>query len=50
VEWLPNGCLKTVTAVLPAVRVEQRTGRKTWFNSIIAAYRGYVFDAPSGYE
>ncbi|KAK7471590.1 hypothetical protein BaRGS_00035753 [Batillaria attramentaria] len=40
-EWLPNGCLKTITKVLPAVRVEERTGRKTWFNSVIAAYRGW---------
>ncbi|KAK7095320.1 uncharacterized protein [Littorina saxatilis] len=40
-EWLDNGCLKTVTACLPAVRVEERTGLKTWFNSVIAAYRGW---------
>lgn len=40
-EWLPDGCLKTVTKVLPAVRLEERTGRKTWFNSVIAAYRGW---------
>ncbi|KAK6195352.1 hypothetical protein SNE40_000802 [Patella caerulea] len=40
-EWLPNGCMKTVTAVLPAIRVDDRTGKKTWFNSIIAAYTGW---------
>ncbi|XP_052796413.1 uncharacterized protein LOC128228909 [Mya arenaria] len=40
-EWLPNGCLRTSTAVLPAVRVDPRTGIKTWFNSIIAAYLGW---------
>ncbi|XP_059175090.1 uncharacterized protein LOC131955129 [Physella acuta] len=40
-EWLPDGCLKTVTAVLPAIRVDARTGKKMWFNSIIAAYRGW---------
>lgn len=40
-EWLSDGCLKTVTKVLPAVRTEERTGRKTWFNSVIAAYRGW---------
>lgn len=41
VEWLEDRCLRTVTACLPAVRLEERTGRKTWFNSIIAAYRGW---------
>ncbi|KAL3870722.1 hypothetical protein ACJMK2_038766 [Sinanodonta woodiana] len=40
-EWLPNGCLKTITAVLPAIREDTRTGKKTWFNSIIAAYQGW---------
>lgn len=40
-EWLKNGCLKTRTAVLPAVRVDGRSGKKTWFNSIIAAYLGW---------
>lgn len=40
-EWLPDGCLKTVTAVLPAIKLNQQTGRKIWFNSIIAAYRGW---------
>lgn len=41
IEWLPDGCLKTTTTLLPAVRVDQRTGLKTWFNSIIAAYQGW---------
>ncbi|XP_076454585.1 uncharacterized protein LOC143289486 [Babylonia areolata] len=41
VTWLDSGCLKTVTAPLPAVRLEGRTGLKTWFNSVIAAYRGW---------
>ncbi|KAK6978471.1 clavaminate synthase-like protein, partial [Biomphalaria glabrata] len=40
-EWLPNGCLKTVTAVLPAIKEDIRTGKKVWFNSIIAAYLGW---------
>lgn len=40
-EWLPDGCLLTHTAVLPAVREDERTGKKTWFNSIIAAYLGW---------
>ncbi|KAH3797946.1 uncharacterized protein LOC127838140 [Dreissena polymorpha] len=41
IEWLPNGCLRTQTKVLPAVRVDARTDKKTWFNSIIAAYLGW---------
>ena len=41
IEWLPDGCLRTVTKVLPAVRLDDRTGNKTWFNSIIAVYRGW---------
>lgn len=40
-EWLQNGCLRTRTATLPAVRTDERTGQKTWFNSIIAAYLGW---------
>lgn len=41
IEWLPDGCLKTVTDVLPAIREDTRTGKMTWFNSIIAVYRGW---------
>ena len=41
IEWLPNGCLKTTTKVLPAIRIDERTGKKTWFNSVIAAYLGW---------
>ncbi|CAF1232150.1 unnamed protein product [Rotaria sp. Silwood1] len=57
-EWLDNGCLKTITKVLPAVRLDERTGidiqyllclhtlcfssgKKSWFNSIVAAYMGW---------
>lgn len=40
-EWLDNGNLKTTTKVLPGVKVDPRTGKKTWFNSIIAAYLGW---------
>jgi len=41
-EWLDNGNVKTTTAVLPAVRTDERTGQKTFFNSMVAAYRGWV--------
>ena len=40
-EWLSNGDLKTVTQVLPAIRVDERSGKMTWFNSIVAAYLGW---------
>lgn len=41
-EWYDNGNLKTVTQVLPAIRTDDRTGKETWFNSIVAAYFGWV--------
>lgn len=41
VEWMPDGCMRTATKVLPAVLVDERTGNKTWFNSIIAVYKGW---------
>lgn len=41
-EWLDNGNLKTVTKVLPAIRTDKRTGKEMWFNSIVAAYFGWV--------
>ena len=41
-EWLEDGNVKTITRVLPAIRVEPRTGRKTFFNAMIAAYLGWV--------
>lgn len=40
--WLDNGDVRTETAVLPAVRVEKRTKQKTFFNSMIAAYTGWI--------
>jgi hypothetical protein len=39
-EWLDDGCLKATTPVLPAVR-EVPGGRKTFFNQLIAAFRGW---------
>ena len=40
-EWLPNGNLKTVSKILSPVRLDERTGKHTWFNSIVAAYFGW---------
>jgi len=41
-EWLNDGNLRTETATLPAIRTEKRTGFKTFFNSMVAAYTGWV--------
>lgn len=42
-EWLPDGCLRARTPVLPAVR-EVAPGRKVFFNQLIAASRGWKDD------
>jgi hypothetical protein len=39
-EWLDDGCLRATTPVLPAVR-KVPGGRKTFFNQLIAAFRGW---------
>ena len=41
-EWLDNDELYTVTRALPAIRTDPRSGRKTFFNSVVAAYTGWV--------
>jgi len=33
-EWLENGAMKTLTEVLRAIRLDKRTGKKMWFNSV----------------
>lgn len=43
-EWLENGDLKTITAILPAIKEdsgEMRSNVKTFFNSLVAAYTGW---------
>ena len=54
-EWLDGsddaelkGCLKTITAVVPGVRVDARTNEKTFFNSAVAAYTGWNDKRNSG--
>lgn len=42
-EWLPDGCLRAITPVLPAVRTLP-DGRKTFFNQLIAAFKGWKDD------
>ena len=39
-EWLPDGCLRATTPVLPAVR-SLPGGRNSFFNQLIAAYQGW---------
>lgn len=40
--WLESGDLHTVTSVVPAIREDERTGQKTFFNSMVAAYTGWT--------
>ena len=41
--WLGAcGDVRTVTAVVPAIRVHPMTGKKAFFNSMVAAYVGWV--------
>ncbi|KAJ3207100.1 hypothetical protein HDU67_007683 [Dinochytrium kinnereticum] len=40
-EWLPNGDVKTISPVLTAVKTYPATGKKVWFNSVVAAYLGW---------
>src|SRR6478752_7173035 len=39
-EWLPDGCLRATTPVLPAVR-DLGDGRMAFFNQLIAAFQGW---------
>ncbi|ROV95413.1 hypothetical protein VMCG_08480 [Cytospora schulzeri] len=40
-EWLEGNVLKTTTAVIPATKTDVRTGKTSWFNSIVAAFTGW---------
>lgn len=40
-EWLDDGEVKTLTRILPAIRFDEETQRKVFFNSIIAVYTGW---------
>lgn len=40
--WLESGDLYTETAPVPAIRIDERSGKETFFNSIVAAYTGWV--------
>ena len=41
-EWLENGDLRTISAAVPAIRTDRRSGRKMFFNSMVAAYTGWI--------
>lgn len=41
-EWLPNGDLRTTTATVPGIREDPRTGKKVFFNSAVAAFKGWI--------
>ena len=41
-EWLKNGDVRTTSAAVPAIRTDQRSGRKMFFNSMVAAYTGWI--------
>ena len=44
VEWLEDQSLRTVSFQMPGVRLDERTGKTTWFNQIVAAYYAW-FDS-----
>jgi hypothetical protein len=39
-EWLADGCLRATTPLLPAIRTAP-SGRKVFFNQLIAAFKGW---------
>ena len=41
-QWLSDGNVRTETTTIPAIRTDERTGLKTFFNSMVAAYTGWV--------
>jgi len=44
IEWMEGNEAKTVTNVLSAIRVNQETGRKIWFNSSLTCYKAWEDD------
>lgn len=40
-QWLENGNLKTQTKTLPAIRFDEETQQKVFFNSIVAVFTGW---------
>jgi hypothetical protein len=42
IEWLDDGSLRTISFCLPAVKLEERTSKWTWFNQIVVAFFGWL--------
>ncbi|XP_065869419.1 clavaminate synthase-like protein At3g21360 [Euphorbia lathyris] len=40
-EWLGDGVVKTIMGPIPAIKYDKSRNRKTWFNSVVAAYTGW---------
>jgi len=40
-QWLEDDLLRTESQTLPAIRFDEETGQKTFFNSILAVYTGW---------
>jgi hypothetical protein len=38
--WLPDGSMKTISTLLSAVKLDERTRKYVWFNQIVAVYYG----------
>lgn len=47
-EWLENGNVRTETKVLPAIRYDDETQQKVFFNSIVAVFTGWNDDRNKG--
>ena len=40
-EWMEDG-VKTIMGPIPAIKFDETTGWKIWFNSMVAAYTGWM--------
>jgi len=47
-QWLEDGSVRTETSTLPAIRFDQETQEKVFFNSIVAVYTGWNDPRNSG--
>lgn len=40
-DWTEDGGVKTIMGPIPAIKYDKSRQRKTWFNSMVAAYTGW---------
>ena len=40
-EWLPDDSVRTTTQVVPAIKFDDETNQKVFFNSVVAVYTGW---------